>query len=91
MQSELEKKWKHRLIDEGFSNVFTVIDGPDGVYGKHSHPRFTIHVILEGEMSVTMDDKITVYKAGDHFELPPSTDHSAQMGPAGCTYLVGEK
>lgn len=86
-----EKEWKHKLIDEGYNNVYIIKDGPDGIYSDHKHPRQTAHVVLEGEMTVTTDGQSKIYKVGDRFDVPELVVHSAKMGPAGCRYIVAEK
>jgi len=49
------------------------------------------HIILEGEMTVTVKGETRTCKAGERFDVDPQTVHSARMGPKGCRYLIGEK
>ena len=49
------------------------------------------HVILEGELSLTMRGNARTYREGDRVDVPGGTVHSAKIGPAGCRYLIGEK
>ncbi len=85
------KEWEKKLREEGFSHIFVWQDGPNAVYPDHTHRGTTAHVILEGEMTVTSQGKTQICKAGDRFDVPAETVHSARMGPVGCRYLVGEK
>jgi quercetin dioxygenase-like cupin family protein len=84
---ELER----RLHSEGFRHTCVWEDGPDRRYSDHTHPVETAHIILEGEMTLTMDGRSTTYRAGERSDVPSGTVHAARMGPAGCRYLIGEK
>ena len=84
---ELEKQ----LHAEGFRHTFVWEDGPDQRYSDHTHPVETAHVILEGEMTLTMDGQSTTYREGDRCDVPAGAVHAAHMGPAGCRYLISEK
>jgi quercetin dioxygenase-like cupin family protein len=80
-----------QLREEGFRNTFVWEDEPDRRYSDHTHPVETAHIILEGEMTVTMHGQSTTYRAGDRCDVPAGITHAARMGPAGCRYLIGEK
>lgn len=80
-----------RLRSEGFSNIFVRQDGPLAFYPDHTHSGLTAHIILEGEMTLTMQGASATYRAGERMDVPAGTVHSARMGPRGCRYLVGEK
>ena len=84
---DLEK----RLHGEGFRHTYLWEDGPDQRYSDHTHPVETAHIILEGEMTLTIDGRSTTYRAGDRCDVPAGARHAARMGPAGCRYLIGEK
>ena len=85
------EEWKHQLHAQGFRNVYDWQDGPGTEYPEHSHLCETAHIILEGEMTITMNGLACSYGPGDRFDVPAEALHSARMGPAGCRYLVGEK
>jgi len=80
-----------QLRSEGFSHTFVWQDGPHAFYPDHTHAGFTAHVILDGEMTLTMNGAAQTYRVGDRIDVPAGAVHSAQMGPQGCRYLVGEK
>lgn len=84
---DLEKQ----LQSEGFTHTYVWQDGPDAYYPDHTHPTETAHIILEGEMMLTQNGQARTYKAGDRVDVPAGAVHSAQMGPRGCRYLIGEK
>lgn len=86
-----EQEWITRLTNEGFSEIYVQQDGPNKVYDDHEHGLVSAHVILDGEMTVTVDGHSTVYKPGDRFDISAKTVHAASLGPHGCRYLIGEK
>jgi quercetin dioxygenase-like cupin family protein len=86
-ESELRKQ----LEDEGFSGTFVWQDAPEAFYTDHTHAERTTHIILNGEMTLTMQGRSQTYRAGDRCDVPAGAVHSARMGARGCRYLVGEK
>jgi hypothetical protein len=88
MTSTLEQQ----LRGEGFRRVYTWQDGPDAAYPDHTHPVETAHVVLDGEMTLTVAGTTRTYTAGERPpDIPAGTVHAARMGPRGCRYLIGEK
>lgn len=86
-----EKSYRKRLEAEGFSHTFVWQDGPNAFYSDHTHAGLTAHIILDGEMTLTMDGKSQTYRVGERCDVEAEAVHSARMGPQGCRYLVGEK
>jgi len=82
---------KEKLKQEGFSNIFVWSDAPGAEYPDHTHQQLSAHIILNGEMSLTIKGETHVLKEGSRHDVPAGETHSAKMGPEGCTYLVGEK
>jgi quercetin dioxygenase-like cupin family protein len=85
------KALEKQLDEEGFSNAYVWQDRPHAFYPEHTHPTETAHIILEGEMTLTMDGQTHTFRPGERCDVPPGTVHAARMGPAGCRYLIGEK
>jgi len=85
--AELEE----RLHSEGFGHTYVWQDGPGQRYAEHTHPVETAHIILEGELTLTMDGQSTTYRVGERCDIPAGAVHAARMGPGGCRYLIGEK
>jgi mannose-6-phosphate isomerase-like protein (cupin superfamily) len=79
------------LRREGFSHTYIWQDGPNVTYPNHTHPSETAHIILSGEMTLTMDGEARTYRSGDRCDVPAGAVHSARMGPTGCRYLIGER
>ena len=86
-----ERELRKQLESEGFSHAYVWQDGPHTHYPDHTHAGITAHVILDGEMTLTMSGKSTICRVGDRCDVPAGAVHSARMGPRGCRYLVGEK
>lgn len=86
-----ERELRRQLDAEGFSHTFVWQDGPDAFYPDHTHAGLTAHIILDGEMTLTMKGTSQTCRIGDRCDVPAGAVHSAQMGPRGCRYLVGEK
>ncbi len=86
-----ESHLKKQLEAEGFSDTFVWQDRPNAFYPDHTHADLTAHIILDGEMTLTMNGESHTYSAGERCDVPAGATHSARMGPRGCRYLVGEK
>jgi quercetin dioxygenase-like cupin family protein len=86
-----ERELQKQLRSEGFGRTFVWQDGPGANYPNHTHPSLTTHIILDGEMTLTMGGKSHTYGAGDRVDVAAGAVHAAQMGPRGCRYLVGER
>jgi quercetin dioxygenase-like cupin family protein len=79
------------LEAEGFADTFVWQDRPHAFYPDHTHAGLTAHIILDGEMTLTMNGESRTYIVGERCDVPAGAAHSARMGPRGCRYLVGEK
>ena len=86
-EAELESS----LRKEGFTRTYVWQDDPEQFYSDHTHERLTAHIILDGQMTLTMNGQAKTYRAGDRCDVPAGMVHSALMGPLGCRYLIGEE
>ena len=86
-----EKSLIEQLRREGFASTYVWEDGPNVQYPNHTHGAYTAHIILSGEMTLTTPAGSQLYRAGDRCDVPAGMVHSAQMGPRGCRYLIGER
>ena len=90
--SQTNEETLHRqLKSEGFRRTYAWEDGPNTFYPEHTHPTETAHIVLDGELELTMNGNTRVYRAGERCDVPSGAVHSARMGPAGCRYLIGER
>ena len=86
-----ERELEAQLRGEGFSGIFVHRDSPGAIYPDHTHSGLTAHIVLDGEITVTSEGQTLTYKTGDRFDVPAGEVHSAQIGPNGCLYMIGEK
>lgn len=86
-----QKSLERQLHGDGFLHTYLWQDGPNVFYPDHAHAVETAHIILEGEMTLTQDDKTRTYAAGQRCDVAAGAVHSAKMGPRGCRYLIGER
>ena len=86
-----EKDLAEQLIREGYCHLYVWEDGPNVEYREHKHRAESAHVILKGEMSMTMNGETKTYHTGERCDLPAGIMHSAKTGPQGCRYLIGER
>lgn len=80
-----------QLQREGFSHTYVWEDVPNARYPEHTHRAETTHILLSGEMTLTMNGKSQIYRTGQRCDVPANAIHSAIMGPSGCRYIVGER
>jgi quercetin dioxygenase-like cupin family protein len=78
-----------RLAREGFS-VFSWTDGPRAHYAAHAHDHDESIWVVAGEITFTAAGRTFCLRPGDRLFLPAGTLHTAEAGPAGATYLIGE-
>lgn len=86
-----QRKSETQLRSEGFMHTYVWQDGPHAFYPDHAHAGLTAHIVLDGEMTLTLGDASQTHRVGDRCDVPAGVVHSARMGPQGCRYLVGEK
>ena len=86
-----QKSLERQLHVEGFFHTYVWQDGPNAFYPDHTHNVETAHIILDGEMTLTMGGDTRTFGAGERCDVPAGAVHSAKMGSNGCQYLIGEK
>lgn len=86
-----ERELAKQLEKEGFGHTYVWQDAPNTHYPEHTHATETAHVILQGELTLTIEGRTQTYRVGERCDVPAETLHAARMGPAGCRYLIGER
>jgi quercetin dioxygenase-like cupin family protein len=86
-----ERELTEQLKREGFGDTYVWEDRPNAFYPEHTHDSETAHIILSGEIALTIAGRTETYRAGSRCDVPARTLHSAKMGPNGCRYLIGER
>jgi mannose-6-phosphate isomerase-like protein (cupin superfamily) len=87
----LEDRVIESLEKEGYTLISTIEDNPEATYEMHKHQNETAHIVIKGTMEITFNEVTYVLKKGDRCDVPQLMQHSAKVGDAGCTYVVGEK
>ncbi len=86
-----ERELAEQLEKEGFRHTYVWQDAPNVYYPGHTHATETAHVILQGEMTMTIEGQTRTYGIGERCDVSAGTLHAARMGPEGCRYLIGER
>ena len=81
-----------RLREAGVEPL-TWSNGPHDRYAGHSHGYAKLLVCAAGSINFLVGESATPVElgAGEGFELPPGTTHSAVVGPDGCTCVEGHR
>ncbi|HXU66564.1 MAG TPA: cupin domain-containing protein, partial [Casimicrobiaceae bacterium] len=58
---------------------------------EHAHPFDVRALVLNGEITLTVEGVQYAYREGDIFVLPAGHRHAEAVGPAGVDYLVGRR
>lgn len=86
-----EKELAEQLVKEGFRHTYVWRDAPNAYYPEHIHATETAHLVLQGEMTLTVQGQTRTYGSGERCDVPSGVPHAARMGPEGCRYLIGER
>ena len=78
------------LEAEGF-DVRTWRDPADRVYAQHCHPHDESLWVVRGNLVLRVGGREVPLGPGDRVELPRGTLHTAQCGPEGAVYLIGQR
>jgi mannose-6-phosphate isomerase-like protein (cupin superfamily) len=81
---------KTQLASEGFKHIYEWVDGPHTDYSSHEHQDKVTFYIVDGSIDFFMEHKTFHLAAGDRFDVPPKTQHTAKVGADGCKFIVGE-
>ncbi|MFI4887115.1 MAG: cupin domain-containing protein [Burkholderiales bacterium] len=64
---------------------------PGMIVAEHAHPFDVRALVLNGEITLTVEGIEYAYREGDIFVLPAGHRHAEAVGPAGVDYLVGRR
>jgi quercetin dioxygenase-like cupin family protein len=81
---------REQLETDGF-DCFVWEDRPTATYAPHAHDHDESLWVIEGTITFGIGGTDYRLDAGDRLMLPAGTTHSARVGPAGATYLIGQK
>ena len=81
---------RRRLERDGFAAIVWT-DAPGAHYAAHTHRHDEVIWIVDGEIDFTAAGARFDLRGGDRLMLPAGTSHTADAGPRGATYLIGER
>ena len=79
------------LRKDGFVEVLTRQQPPGYFLDDHQHAFDARALIIDGDITLTLNGSARIYPPGTVFELPAGLPHLEQAGPLGVTYLVGRR
>ena len=80
-----------RLRAEGYPEIRTNELPPNKRNDEHSHPFDVLALVLEGDITLTVDGNARTYRAGDEFSMHAGCPHVEDVGACGVKYLVGRR
>ncbi len=79
------------LRQDGFSEVETRSHPPGRTVPEHAHPFDVRALVLDGEITLTVDGRETAYRLGDVFTMEGGRRHAEAIGPEGVRFLAGRR
>ena len=76
---------------EGCSAPRSWGNGPGDAYGWHAHDYHKVLFCLEGSITFHLRGDEARLEAGDRLDLAPGTEHSATVGPDGCSCIEASR
>lgn len=91
----LDERAKTKLIDGIHARTFwaekmllsVVYLDANARLARHSHEHEQIGIMLEGELTLTIDNETKTLKPGDVYLIPGGIEHEAQAGPQAASVL----
>ena len=85
-----DEHFEFALRRDGFDVQRNTV-APGTVVVEHAHPFDVRALVLDGEITLTLEGVDYAYREGDIFVLPAGHRHAETVGPAGVDYLVGRR
>lgn len=78
-------------LEKEYPHVYEWQDPAGTVYEEHEHQGKTTVWLTDGSITFDFSGEKKALKAGDRFDVPPKTKHSAVVGPDGWIVIVAEE
>ena len=75
----------------GFDEVLERQWTPNTVIETHTHPFSVQALVVQGEMWLTVGERVQHLRTGDRFELDADVAHAERYGAEGATYWVARR
>jgi quercetin dioxygenase-like cupin family protein len=85
-----EAHFEFALRREGFAVERKVLP-PARSVAEHAHPFDVRALVLNGEITLTVEGIDYTYRVGDIFVMPAGHRHAETVGPEGVEYVVGRR
>ena len=79
------------LREDGFPDPVEVQQLPNGRLDIHEHLFEVRALVIDGAITISIDDVSKIYKAGEIFHLSFKQPHAESYGPQGVKYLASRK
>ncbi len=89
--NNIEINFRRILEKEGYGNFQVKKDSAGKRIAPHRHDYKLAHVVLEGQLTVTVFGRPTILDSGDRLDVPAGVIHEAVSGANGSEYLIAEK
>jgi quercetin dioxygenase-like cupin family protein len=86
-----DEHFEQALRRDGFDDVQRKVVPPGTVVAAHAHPFDVRTLVLNGEITLTVEGIDYAYREGDIFVMPAGLVHAEAVGPDGVDYLVGRR
>ncbi len=87
---ELSEKYIQQLEKE-YPFVYEWSDPAGTKYEEHEHQGRTTIWLTDGSIEMNIQGESLKLRAGDRYDVPPRTKHTAVVGPEGWHVVVGEE
>jgi quercetin dioxygenase-like cupin family protein len=85
-----EAHFEFALRRDGFTVERKTV-APSTCAAEHAHPFDVRALILNGEITLTVEGIDYTYRVGDIFVMPAGHRHAETVGPEGVEYVVGRR
>ena len=77
-----DEHFEAALRRDGFDDVQRKLVPPGTIVAAHAHPFDVRALVLNGEITLTVEGEEYAYREGDIFVLPAGHRHAESVGPA---------
>lgn len=79
------------LKAENYAEIVNISKEVGYQMGEHAHAFDAYALILQGDLTLTVNGVAATYKVGETFKLASNTPHLESAVPHGVNYLVGRR
>jgi quercetin dioxygenase-like cupin family protein len=85
------KAFEATLVEQGYRDVETKTLPSTYRAREHSHAFDVRALVLDGEITLTVNGDARTYRSGDVFTMAAGCAHAESVGPDGVRYFVGRR